>query len=210
MGLAINVGMLAWYRQNDEEAAAWYEQSLEAVNRCLTAQGLPAHDESEKVQDDSRASLTSFPYSFIHYLRRAYAHRNADPQWIATPLQDSIDPGEDPLLRQYYAAEILSHLVCHSDAEGFYVPVDFPDVIFDDELPGGMLGSSQQLMRELVLVAPALGVRLENGRLSDEEAARIDSLLEEDEGLYRELSAWILLFECARVSVEQVTAISFS
>jgi hypothetical protein len=73
-----------------------------------------------------------------------------------------------------------------------------------------MLGSSQQLMRELVLVAPALGVRLENGRLSDEEAARIDSLLEEDEGLYRELSAWILLFECARVSVEQVTAISFS
>ncbi|HEY5758634.1 MAG TPA: hypothetical protein VIU34_22565 [Steroidobacter sp.] len=27
----------------------------------------------------------------------------------------------------------MSHLLCHSDAEGFYVPIDFEDIIVDNE-----------------------------------------------------------------------------
>src|SRR6202008_5022884 len=125
----------------------------------------------------TRASLMSMPYSFIHYLRRAYAHRAADPAWMAAPLDEDEDPTDDPVLEE--ETEMLSsHLLCHSDAEGFYVPVDFDDVLFeeaeDGELPGGMLGSSYRLLDELVVVAPALGIRLDDGQLSDAEARRID------------------------------------
>jgi len=38
-------------------------------------------------------------------------------------------------------------------AEGFYVPVEFPEPIFDY----GLLGSSQGLLRELIYLAPFLG-----------------------------------------------------
>ena len=38
-----------------------------------------------------------------------------------------------------------SHLLCHSDCEGFYLPIDFADVIVDAKnqmrIAGGLLGS---------------------------------------------------------------------
>ena len=36
---------------------------------------------------------------------------------------------------------MTSHLLCHSDSECYYIPVDFQDVIFDDTLPGEHLGT---------------------------------------------------------------------
>jgi hypothetical protein len=72
-----------------------------------------------------------------------------------------------------------------------------------------MLGSSCRLLEELVFVAPALGIHLDNGKLSDEEAERIDALIEEDGGLYREYVSWLLLYESARLSIAHKTAIVF-
>lgn len=213
MGLAIGVGALADLLENDEEGAEWLREGLAAANRCLEAAGLPAHEEPAEIElPETRASLTSMPYSFIHYLRRAYAHRVADPGWMAGPLDEDEDPTDDPVLEE--ETEMLSsHLLCHSDAEGFYVPVDFDDVLFDEsedgELPGGMLGSSYRLLEELVLVAPALGIRLDDGQLSDAEARRIDDITSEDRGLFRELSSWLALYEAARISIAAKTAIVF-
>jgi len=252
MGLAICVGMLADLLENDPEGAEALEEDLAEVNRVLAAAGLPPHSEPRvPVEPDSRASVESFPYSFIHYLRRAYAHRVLSPDWVATPLADDADPAADPKIQTLLDSED-SHLLCHSDAEGFYVPVDFKEVLFDDGdedgdaqeeaeedddedvdlssgrddddvedddeededeeqagLPGGMLGSSYRLMEELVFVAPALGIRLANGQLSDEEAERVDALIEDDNGLYREYAAWLLLYESARLSIAHRTAIVF-
>lgn len=212
MGLAVAVGVLADLLKNDTEGAEWLQEDLAAANRLLAAEGLPGHDEpTELPQLRSRASLRSFPYSFIHHLRRAYAHRRADAAWVATPAPESQEPSEDPLVQDELAM-MTSHLVCHSDAEGFYVPIDFPHILLDEdgELPGGLLGSSQRLLQELVFVAPALGIALSNGELSDEEASRIDALLEEDdEGLYRELTTWLALYEAARLSIAHGTAIVF-
>ncbi len=209
MGLAIEVGMIEQMRKLDEEGLQHYQQCFAVVNGLLAAQGLAEHAEPDQVDSDSRAECVGFPYSFIHYLRRAFVHRRADPAWMATPVPDSEDPTEDDLVRDELEDGMSSHLVCHSDAEGFYVPVDFSDLIMGRELPGGILGSSQQLMRELVLVAPALNIRLEDGKLSDAEAARINALAASDEGLYREYCAWIALFEAARISIAQRTAIVF-
>ncbi|CKR85698.1 Uncharacterised protein [Mycobacterium tuberculosis] len=112
-----------------------------------------------------------------------------------------------------YSSE--SHLVCHSDAEGFYVPVDFDEVLYsepddDKQLAGGMLGSSYRLRDELVLVAPALGINLTDGELSDEEVARIGRLIDADEGLHREYVSWLRLYESARLSIAHKTAIVFN
>ena len=227
MGLAVCVGMLAELLEDDPESAEGFEEELAEVNRVLAAAGLPPHTEPRgPLELDSRASIDGFPYSFVHYLRRAYAHRVLSPDWVATPLADDVDPTADPKI-QALLDGCESHLLCHSDAEGFYVPVDFDEVLFDGDggdeeevegdadieepagLPGGMLGSSQRLLEELVFVAPALGIRLDDGRLSDEEAERIDALIDEDDGLYREYVSWLLLYESARLSIEHRTAIVF-
>jgi len=74
-----------------------------------------------------------------------------------------------------------------------------------------MLGSSFGLMRELVNLAPFIGVSLENGELSDVEAGRVNDVIEaEAESLMmRELLAWLSLYEAARLSVTHKTAIAF-
>ena len=214
MGLAIGVGALADLLKHDAEGAEWLEGGLAAANALLASAGYPAHDEPRSVPRLApRAGLGSMPYSFLHHLRRAYARRAEDPAWMATALDEGEDPADDPALEEQFGA-LASHLVCHSDAEGFYLPVDFPEPLFADsaqsDVPGGIVGSSQRLLAELVQVAPALGITLRDGRLSDAEADRIDFLASSEEGLHRELSSWLALFEAARLSVEHRTAIVFA
>jgi hypothetical protein len=72
-----------------------------------------------------------------------------------------------------------------------------------------MLGSTQTLMRELVSIAPALGISLASGELSDTEAERINEVTADDGPWYRELTVWITLFEACRLSMQHNTAISF-
>ena len=156
MGLAISVGVLADLLENDPEGAEWLEEGLASANQVLEAAGLPPHAEPRSFPAmASRASLCSFPYSFIHHLRRAYAHRLRDAGWTAQPLEDGADPTRDPML-EVAQGTFESHLLCHSDAEGFYVPIDFVDVLFsgDEEpaLPGGMLGDKLGARKSLALI----------------------------------------------------------
>lgn len=213
MGLAISLGVLSEILEDDDpEGAEWFETSLAAANALLVQAGLPAHVEPRSLElPEGRASIDGFPYSFIHYVRRVYAHRCADPTWMASPLSEDEDPTDDPVL-EAEGDMLRSHLLCHSDAEGFYLPVDFVDVFFageDSGLPGGMLGSSFRLLDELVVAAPALGIQLNAGQLSDEEAERIDELACADEGLSREYCSWLSLYEAARLSIAYKTAIVF-
>ena len=102
-----------------------------------------------------------------------------------------------------------SHLLCHSDAEGYYVPIDFADIIVDDEIPGGMIGSSQRLFAELVAVAPAIGIELDGTVLSDKVAAALAD--DNDSVPYAtERLVWLTLFEQARVSIANGTLIVFN
>ena len=214
MGLTVGIGVLAYLLENDQEGASSLEEGFAAANLLLEAEGLPIHSEPRTFKTPvSRASIRSFPYSFIHYLRRAYAHRSANQSWMAHPIDHNVDPAADPLVDDELAM-LCSHLICHSDAEGFYLPIDFSDVLFadpeDSSLPGGMLGSSYRLLEELEVVAPALGIRLNDGRLPHDEAERIDELACSGEGIYRELCSWLALYEAARLSIELKTAIVFS
>jgi hypothetical protein len=212
MGLAIEVGMLADLNVNDEEGAEWLRESLARVNEVLVENGFSPHAEPETLPIMSnRASVGSFPYSFLHYLRRVAAHVSRNADWKIATFAETDNPADDPIVTDA-SAMLDSHLLCHSDCEGFYVPIDFPNPIFADEdrIPGAMLGSSQALMRELIAVAPSLGIGLSAGRLSDEEAARIDEIVETEGPFWIEHMVWISLFEAARLSIEHKTAICFS
>jgi hypothetical protein len=105
-----------------------------------------------------------------------------------------------------------SHLLCHSDCEGFYVPIEFKDVIVNDDgrIPCGMLGSSFALLKGLQAIAPALGIRLASGKLSDEEAEKINSEVENQPVLWIEKTVWLSLFEAARLSIQHKAAICFN
>jgi hypothetical protein len=96
------------------------------------------------------------------------------------------------------------------------VPVDFPKPLYDklrDDQPGvvlgGILGSSQGGLRELVLAAPLLGIPLSGGKLS---AARARAIGKEQAGAHPhgvERKAWLTMFERLRQSVRFKTVVSF-
>ena len=50
------------------------------------------------------------------------------------------------------------HLILHSDAEGYYVPIDFEQPIESDDLPGRYLGSVQRLHDECSAIAARLSM----------------------------------------------------
>jgi hypothetical protein len=210
MGLAVEVGMLADLLENDAEGADWLRESLDCVNAVLAEHKLPPHDEPERLPPlDNRAALGSYPYSFLHHLRRVAAHAAEYPGRVAKPFPESSDPAADPLVDKH-SGFMENHLLCHSDCEGFYVPIEFHEVIVDDKdrIPGGMLGSSFVLLKELQAVAPALDIRLVNGRLSDEEAQKINSAVESP--LWIEKAVWLSLFEAARLSIQHRKAVCFN
>ena len=203
MGLAIEIGAYAFACQNDPEGAEFFLTHFEVINRALREKGLPAHHEpSAEVPENPRAGVVGFPYSCLHQLRRAYAHTVVHPGRILMPPQAGQEAQDDQMVESAYQAT-GSHLIAHSDAEGYYVPVDFPDVIIDPEVAGGAVGSSHRVLAELIAVAPALGVRLDEGGLSDAEADRINGVvMDQSSPLEAELMVWINFFEAARLSVK--------
>lgn len=151
-------------------------------------------------------------YSIIHYLRLLLVRRRLDPSYIAKPLPDKEHPTNQPEYEEFDSLQ--SHLLCHSDCEGFYVPIDFSDVLFDEEekISGGdIVGSSIRLLAELREIAPALGIRLEkDGSVTDAEFERIDQRSSYQDPLYAEFTAWTILFENARLSVEHGRLMRFA
>ncbi|MBI3822480.1 MAG: hypothetical protein HY289_07350 [Planctomycetes bacterium] len=213
MGLAVQVGQLADLVENDEEGADWFRKVLAGLNAVLAEHKLPPHTEPEKLPPlDDRTPIGSYSYSYLHHLRRVAAHVMQDPDWIAKPLAESEDPAADPVVDEE-SAMMASHLLCHSDCEGFYLPIDFKEIIVDDNgdlIPGGILGSSFTLMKELIVIAPALKIQIANGELSNDDAKKINAEIDQEGPLWIEKAVWISLFEAARLSIQHQTAICFA
>lgn len=206
MGLSIAVGMLADIKQHDPDALADFKEEFEELNAILEERGLPRHKEPLDVEPWSDPlSIGGFPYSWIHHLRRFQAYHLAGK--TAPPLKKGEDPAEDPILD--HAAAQNSHLIYHSDCEGYYIPVDFADVIIDDAINGEMLGSSQRLLDELRALAPALGFTPDGDAIPPEQVKSTMALMESQGPLFREKAAWVVLFDAAAASIRHRAAIYF-
>lgn len=209
MGLAITVGMLESVA-GDDEGVAYFRRGFEHLRLALEAAGAKGYCEPERVRVRMRPHVSSFPYSYIHYLRRVYARMVAELP--ITPVdQHGLD--DDRTIIDDEAAMLDSHLLCHSDCEGYYVPLAFGDPLFlDDEAGvsgGGMVGSSQGLLDELRRIAPCLGITLAtDGSLSEHEAARLYEI-EDDQDFHRELTVWLTLHEACLASIASGAAIVF-
>ncbi len=208
MSLSVTVGL---FSDVDDDPAPLEDlaDDIDRINVLLAKRGFGAHTEPRQFDDSGdRSGLVSYPYSFLHYLRRFYAHCVHQPQYPPPPLMPGADPAADPVLA--VVASPGHHLLWHSDCEGYYVPVEFSRVIESSVIPGDFLGSSQRLLAELVLVAPALGISLQDGVLDDTQAEAIATLDDPaSEPLGIERTVWLNLFEAARRSVEGRALIVF-
>lgn len=205
MGLAIGVGVLADLLHNDAEGAVFMRKRIEKLNTILEAQGLKRHEEPEKLPYFVTRSVRSFPYGFLHYLRRAYACAIE-----GVPLRKGDMTKEDSDFVMEATLNVMdSHLLSHSDCEGFYIPQPFPSPLCDNTLPGGFAGSCQTLIKELVRVAPLLGIRCEGETLPKSEAEKLASIEDGAEPLWREKMVWFSLFEAARFSIAKGTLLVF-
>lgn len=207
MGLGLSVGYLADMKVHDNEGYEWAKEALAKVVAVLNDNHCGIWEEPEEFNATLRPHLSSFPYSWIHFLRRAYAWQSEYPGVALPPSAGEISDEDDRLIENV-ALDFRSHLLCHSDAEGYYVPVEFEEPIFDDRVPGSMLGSSFALKRELLKIAPLLEIKLDGDVLSDSEAARIYAI-EDDHPFFRENAVFLSLWEVTRVSLEENSAIVF-
>ncbi len=231
MGLTLVVGALADLLEEDADGAAYLESQFAAVNQALAAAGLPAHTEPRTLAADRCWSGDMYGYSGVHYLRRIAAHV-ASGRSLPRPGDDGAS--DDPVLDAYFAvvegrapslfgrmlgrpspARAFDHLIVHSDAEGYYLPFEFREIVIPDlalEIDGGMIGSSPVLLRECERLATVLGIPPDVVPESDELVDAAESQ-GEGEGYLRygqEVFACVQLREAARRSVETGAAIVFS
>ena len=216
MSLGIEIGALASLNQHDLEGADLLEEQFEAVNRLLTDVGLPNWSEPTVLPDDfrMRPNAAGFPYSWLHYLRRAFAAAQHAPNATIEPLgaEDSLEDWDAIVTAVTGRNE--SHLLCHSDYEGYYVPVPFSRPLFAPEgyaIAGRIVGSSHSLLDELEWLAPRLGIEVdaEHG-LGDLEARRLFQAMANDDDPWQfEHTVWLALYEHALGSIRYGTAIVF-
>jgi hypothetical protein len=203
MGLTASIGFLESLR--DEPAGqARFRQRLTGVNAVLRAEGLPEHVEPTELPPHTyRSELDSIGWDWLHCLRRLHALvlHGVEP----TPAPENYPGRElDPMIDEELSVHLRSHLIVHSDADGWYVPIDFRDMLYGD-VPGRILGSSPRLLAELRSLTGPLGIVPD---VDDAEAARLNAVTDADPW-WREKYAWLHLFEAARLSVELSTAIVF-
>ncbi|WP_293676979.1 hypothetical protein [uncultured Phenylobacterium sp.] len=183
MGLSLWVGMLS---QTDPAERPGLREEIALLNEVLLQRGLPRHNEPEDLPDDAVFEAQMLGYSGLHYVRRLAAHHMLTGCLPAPATHD--DAADDPLIleannavmmgrrrprrggwvsrllgRRSVVPPVYSHLLLHSDCEGFYVPQDFPQVILDDAEPqrpslGGMVGSSVRLLAECHALAGLIGL----------------------------------------------------
>lgn len=176
MGLALEVGFLADMLENDEDGAEWFETDIDKLNGFIKSQGLKPHEEPREFEV---FSCQMHGYSGLHYLRRIAAHLDLKGK---LPEPGDENASSDPVLEEYSDIVVkelgfldklmkkekrklsFDHLLLHSDAEGYYLPQDFAEVLFppeDLEIPGCMVGSSNRLMEECKRIAEALELPLD-------------------------------------------------
>lgn len=216
MGLAVMVGLLAEVSGADTEAETWVRRDLKQINKLLRKHGLPDHVEPEHLADQPAVrGPGSFPYSFLHHLRRAQACLLS-----GLAVRDGEMTDDDWKLLARVADRTPTHLMNHSDCDGHYVPLDFSRPISGwpsllARIAGGtdsvvLFGSSVRLQAELLELARPLNIELIDGRISAEAVLRIETICDAEGPLYPELLVWLTLWDACDASIRLKSLITFA
>jgi len=215
MGLTISSGILVDFKENEPEGYEAYKVIFDNINTILIKNGVETYQEPNEMEIEP-LQFGGFPYSFLHHLRRFAAHvwehkDNENWDWTPTPFSPEEEPEGDAILEDHYSY-MSSHLLTHSDAEGFYIPVALPEVLFDTDkapVPGAMIGSSYDLLKELKSLTKHLGIGLDENN----DVTNIDELnkIVADEGdFWIEILVCVTLLDAAKFSINNKTAIAFN
>ncbi|MDN3353030.1 hypothetical protein [Actinomadura sp. DC4] len=212
MGLDVVVGILADAEDEDSDVV---REDLVVIRELLEEAGAGPWTEPEP--DGQKAEWLDFwGYSSLHTVRRLAVHL-VETGSLPEPLNGQ-SATKDPLLEDAYlevpgdTAGGFDHLVHHSDCEGYYVPVDFEEVIIDERLTGAYLGSSVRLLAEARAIAAALGLPEDLDPGSDEVSAATDAETPNGEGWQRyatESYICLQLINAAKHSIKTGAAIVF-
>lgn len=179
MSVLLRVGWLDEMRQCDPEGYRDAKKSFAAINKALRKAGVLEYEEP----DDTRGGDWRFrlsPPDGLAYLQRFAAYCQDDEgqmEWPAPGDSKTMDNplGDEVLEDVYDLQEVMAfpHLVMHNPRWGYWVPVDFEEVIFPDERLGigHLLGSSVRLKAECEKLAAVLRLPLDLDP-DDEEVRR--------------------------------------
>jgi hypothetical protein len=219
MGLAVSVFPICDVIVNDgsRKAIEQVRKQFRAINALLEEHKLPPHNEPETRPEEARARshVGSFPYDYMRHLRRFYAnacrHRGDRKKYPLIPRRtdDEISEAES-WIADTLEYDFSSQLLCHSIYEGYFVPMPQDDHLCGD-VPGGFLGSTNGLVKELLFLAPLLKIKLtKKGELSDREHAKLWAACNDpDEPWMFEKVTWLTLWENARLSLQYGTAMVY-
>lgn len=198
MSVGLFMGIVPSYTEEAENSA---RQLVAVINSRLQEQNLPPYSEPDEPLDVyvddvfGRSELDHHSASCFVELANLAEQHNSTRQHLV-------------ILTNPYRAVFL--------------PQDFGkpfETGYKEEILGDLLevwvGSAQRLLSELAELASHLGIPLENGILSDEVAAKINEfelLTEDDDGELAEdeRTAWLALYEGARLAVENKIALTLA
>lgn len=213
MGLTISTGILADFKDNEPEGYEAYKVIFDNINIILTENNVEPYQEPDAMETEP-LQFGGFPYRFLHHLRRFLAHawENEDnDNWVPTPFSPEEEPEGDAILEDHYSY-MSSHLLTHSDAEGFYLPIELPEVLFDTDenpVPGAMIGSSYSLLKELKSLTPHLGIGLdENNSITNVD--ELNTIIKNESDFWIEILVCVTLIDAAKFSINNHTAILFN
>ncbi|MFE4975375.1 hypothetical protein ACFRAR_25130 [Kitasatospora sp. NPDC056651] len=165
MGLSISVGLLHDQARNDAEGLDHHRAAFARLGRALAAEGIGWREPESTDLPPAHVFSGGFPYGYLTQLRRIL---------VLVGLGEPVTPAREVSERQYdrdrekiqdETSMLASHLLCHSDSSGYYVPVGFEDPLFlpdEAEVEGaGIVGSSQRLLAELSEMASSIGIELD-------------------------------------------------
>jgi hypothetical protein len=128
------------------------EKEFEAIHRVLKRHGVKGYEEPTQLDAVWTESVT--PENGIAFLQRFVSYFPMDDpedEW-PTPGNEEMDPFKDEMHEDAISLLELhpfQHLLLHRWEQGYWVPVDFPDVIFPSKRTGiTMIGSSVRLLQE--------------------------------------------------------------
>lgn len=214
MGLSIVVGVLA--EAEDEYITDLVHAQFAVIRELLDRAGAGQWAEPELTERDVLWGYMG-SYSALHTVRRVAVHLAATGG-LPDPVKEHDRAADDPLLKKAYdegpgqSAGPFDHLIHHGDDRGYYVPVDFGQVIFDERLEGIALGSSVRLLAETRRIASALGLPEDLDPDSEEVVGARDAETPAIEGWQRygvESDGCLRLIRAAKHSVATGAAIAF-
>lgn len=214
MGLSISVGLLHDQARNDGEGLEHHLSAFARLSRALKAEGISWYEPEITDPPRTRTFSAGFPYGYLTQLRRILVLRD-----FGEPVTPALEVSESQYERdcEWVRDEMTrfdSHLLCHSDSSGYYVPVDFEDPLFlPDEAEvegGGIVGSSQRLLAELTGMASSIGIELDGEGVpsgTGEVGRAVDVPMDGPFGTER--FAWRQLYRACLASITDGHAIVF-